>query len=116
MTELSTRMAGIARCRSRLIAEQVPSREQRDTGPIYPASNYGSGRDQVRQGEADVDQGSGSPLAVSGAFVIATDDLSLRADDPGTPYPSDRIHFGTLGQLELGSRMASQIHDHLTLP
>jgi hypothetical protein len=85
-------------------------------GYVYPASNQGPGRDQVRQGEANVDQDSGDALAVSGAFVIPTDGLSLRADDVGSPYPSDRIHFGTQGQLDLGLRMASKIHDHLPLP
>jgi hypothetical protein len=85
-------------------------------GFVYPASNQGPGRDQVRQGEANVDQDSGNALAVSGAFVIPTDDLSLRADDAGTPYPTDRIHFGTQGQLDLGRRMAEKIHAHLLLP
>jgi hypothetical protein len=82
-------------------------------GYVYPASNFGTGRDQVRQGEADVDQDSGSPLAVPGAFVVVTDDLELRAMDPGTPYPSDLVHFGTAGQLELGSRMATKVHDKM---
>jgi hypothetical protein len=85
-------------------------------GYVYPASNEGSGRDQVRLGEAKVDQNSGDPLAVPGAFVIPTDGLSLRADDAGTPYPNDRIHFGTQGQLDLGMRMAGAIHDHSVLP
>lgn len=85
-------------------------------GFVYPASNEGPGRDQVRQGEAKVDQDSGDALAVSGAFVIPTDGLSLRAEDAGTPYPSDRIHFGTQGQLDLGLRMAEKIHEHLALP
>jgi hypothetical protein len=82
-------------------------------GYVYPASNFGTGRDQVRQGEADVDQDSGSPLAVTGAFVVVTDDLELRAMDPGTPYPSDLVHFGTAGQLELGGRMATKVHDEM---
>jgi hypothetical protein len=81
-------------------------------GYVYPASNEGAGRDQVRLGEAKVDQNSGDPLAVPGAFVIPTDGLSLRAEDAGTPYPNDRIHFGTQGQLDLGLRMAAAIHEH----
>jgi hypothetical protein len=85
-------------------------------GYVYPASNEGPGRDQVREGEAKVDQSSGDALAVEGAFVIPTDGLSLRADDADTPYPNDRIHFGTQGQLELGRRMAEAIHEHLLLP
>jgi len=48
--------------------------------------------------------------------VIPTEDLSLRANDPGTPYPTDKVHFGTQGQLDLGARMASKIHDELVLP
>jgi hypothetical protein len=85
-------------------------------GYVYPASNEGIGRDQVRQGEAKVDQSSGDALAVQGAFVIPTDGLSLRADDVGTPYPNDRIHFGTQGQLDLGLRMAQAIQEHSMLP
>lgn len=85
-------------------------------GYVYPASNEGAGRDQVRQGQANVDQDSGDALAVEGAFVVATDGLSLRADDAGTPYPNDRIHFGTQGQLDLGLRMARAIDDHSMLP
>jgi len=80
-------------------------------GYVYPKSNYGTGRDQVRQGEANVDQDSGNALAVTRAFVVVTDDLELRANDPGTPYPSDLIHFGTAGQLELGKRMATKAYD-----
>ena len=34
----------------------------------------------------------------------------------GTPYPSDKVHFGTQGQIDLGTRMATQIHDKLVLP
>ena len=85
-------------------------------GYVYPKSNYGSGRDQVRLGEKNVDQDSGNALAVKGAFVVETDDLQLRANDPGTPYPSDLIHFGSAGQLELGKRMAAKTHAKLALP
>lgn len=85
-------------------------------GYVYPASNYGSARDQVRQGQADVDQDSGAPLAVKGAFVISGDPFSLRANDPGTCLPNDKIHFGSQGQLDLGKLMATKVHDKLRLP
>ncbi len=85
-------------------------------GYIYPASNYGTARDQVRQGQADVDGDSGSPLAVKAAFVVTDDNLSLRANDPNTCLPNDKIHFGTQGQLDLGTLMATKVHDKLPLP
>jgi Carbohydrate esterase, sialic acid-specific acetylesterase len=84
-------------------------------GYVYPKSNYGTGRDQVRKAEADVDQNSGNALAVKGAFVVLTDDLELRANDPNSCYKSDLIHFGTAGQLDLGKRMATKMHDQLAL-
>ena len=82
-------------------------------GFIYPASNYGTTRDQVRKGQADVDQDSGSALATKGAFVVSGDAFSLRANDPGTCYPSDKIHFGSQGQLDLGKLMADTLHARL---
>ena len=75
-------------------------------GYVMPPPNEGPGRDLVRKGQKEVDQGSGTPLAVKGAFVVESDDLSQRADDPNSPLPRDRNHFGTAGQLELGRRMA----------
>lgn len=85
-------------------------------GYVFPVSSFGTARDQVRQGQADVDQDSGSLLATKGAFVVSTDNLSLREKDPGTCYPNDKTHFGTQGQLDLGAIKANKIHDHLTLP
>jgi hypothetical protein len=85
------------------------------TSALPPALHV-TGRHCLREREASVDQNSGDALAVEGAFVIATDGLSLRADDADTPYPNDRIHFGTQGQLDLGRRMADEIHEHLLLP
>jgi len=82
-------------------------------GYVLPPPNNPPGRDAVRQGEHDVDQNSGAPLAVQGAFVVPTDDLSQRAADPGTRYPNDHLHFGTAGMLELGQRMADTMHAHL---
>jgi len=85
-------------------------------GFIYPASNYGTARDHVRKGQADVDQDSGTALATKGAFVVNGDALSLRANDPGSCYPSDALHFGTQGQLDLGNLMAIKMHEKLSLP
>jgi hypothetical protein len=85
-------------------------------GFVYPKSGFGPGRDQVRAAEANIDQDSGNALAVYNAFVVDTDDLELRADDPNTCYPNDLTHFGTAGQLELGKRFAQKTHEHLPLP
>jgi carbohydrate esterase-like sialic acid-specific acetylesterase len=85
-------------------------------GFVYPKSKFGLARDQVRAAEANVDQDSGNALAVHHAFVVNTDDLELRKDDPGTCYADDLTHFGTAGQLELGKRFATKTHDHLVLP
>ncbi len=79
--------------------------------PLPPPPKTVPGRDAVRQAEHDVDQNSSSPLAVKGAFVIATDDLSHRANDPGVAanLRNDHLHFGTAGMLELGQRMAEKL-------
>ncbi|MDP8999886.1 MAG: sialate O-acetylesterase [Myxococcota bacterium] len=70
--------------------------------PVYSVAE--PGRDLVRQGETDVDQNSMSPLAIQGAFVIPTDDLSQVVN---------HIHFGTSGQLTLGKRFADKVHEVL---
>ena len=68
-----------------------------------------TGREEVRRGQQQVDQQSGHPLSVKNAFAIATDDLQLRADDKNTPFPDDKVHFGTLGVWELGKRFAQKL-------
>jgi hypothetical protein len=78
-------------------------------GYVLPAPSSGHARDLVRQGEKEVDQNSSSPLAMKGAFVVQTDDLSQRADDANTKYPKDHVHFGTAGTLELGRRLAERM-------
>lgn len=83
-------------------------------GYVLPPPNAGHNRDLVREGEKEVDQDSGAALAVKGAFVVATDDLSQRADDRNTRYPKDHVHFGTAGMLELGRRMADEMVDQLS--
>ena len=85
-------------------------------GYVLPPPSSGHYRDLVRQGEKEVDEDSGAALAVKGAFVVATDDLSQRADDRNTRYPKDHVHFGTAGTLELGRRMADKMASHLPPP
>ncbi|PTQ96582.1 protein of unknown function (DUF303) [Mucilaginibacter yixingensis] len=82
-------------------------------GYVYPPPNSGKGITEVRQAEHDIDQNARTPLSVKRAFVVPTDDLSQRADDPHTPYPKDRLHFGTKGTWELGLRMAEKMNENL---
>ena len=85
-------------------------------GYVLPPPCSGKGRDLVRQAQRDLDQNSGSPLAVRGALVVPTDDLSHRATDANTKYPNDHVHFGTAGALELGRRMADRVYAVLATP
>jgi hypothetical protein len=68
-----------------------------------------TGREEVRMAQKNIDQNSGHHLSLNGAFVIETDDLPLRCDEPNSPYPDDKVHFNTLGILELGKRFAEKI-------
>jgi len=68
-----------------------------------------TGREEVRSSQKHVDQGSGHPMALKGAFVVETDDLPLRCDEPNSPYPNDSVHFNTYGIIELGNRFARKI-------
>lgn len=70
-----------------------------------------TGREEVRRGQTRVDQNSGDKLSIKNAFVIHTDDLPLRSEEPNSPYPDDKVHFNTLGILELGERFADKIHE-----
>lgn len=72
-----------------------------------------TGREEVREAQKKLDQNSGHKLAVKGAFVVETDDLPLRCDEPDSPYPDDKIHFNTFGILELGKRFANKIENEL---
>ena len=47
-------------------------------------------------------------LQSSQPFVIETDDLPLRFDEPNSPFPDDKVHFNTYGILELGKRFAEK--------
>ncbi|MEO6523695.1 MAG: sialate O-acetylesterase [Mucilaginibacter sp.] len=81
-------------------------------GYVLPPPNTGRYREVVRQAEHDIDQNSGSPRAVKNAFVVQTDDLSHRATDKDTRYPTDHVHFGTDGTWVLGLRMAQKMAKH----
>jgi hypothetical protein len=72
-----------------------------------------TGREEVREAQKNVDQNSGHKLALKGAFVVETDDLPLRCDEPDSPYPDDKVHFNTFGILELGERFANKINQEL---
>jgi hypothetical protein len=82
-------------------------------GYVYPPPNHSEGIGKVRQAEHDLDQDAETGLSTKKAYVVDTDDLSLRANDPNTPYPNDIIHFGTSGTWELGLRMAYKMNQHL---
>ncbi len=47
------------------------------------------------------------------SFLIETNDLPLRCDEPNSPYPNDKIHFNTFGILELGNRLAQKVDEAL---
>lgn len=68
-----------------------------------------TGREEVRAAQKNIDQNSGHKLALKRVFVIETDDLPLRSDEPDSPYPDDEVHFNTFGILELGERFARKI-------
>jgi hypothetical protein len=71
-----------------------------------------TGREEVREAQKNIDQGSGYDLSVKGAFVVETDDLPLRSDEPDTPLPDDKVHFNTYGIIELGNRFADKIMEN----
>jgi len=71
-----------------------------------------TGREDVRLAQKNIDQNSNNPLALKNAFVINTDDLPLRCDEPKSPNPDDKVHFNTLGILELGKRFAKKINEY----
>ena len=75
-------------------------------GKVLPPPNAGANRDLVRAGQLAVDETSGDARSVPGARLVDTDDLDHRATDPNTRYPTDHVHFGTLGTWEMGRRFA----------
>jgi len=67
-------------------------------GQVLPVALAGYDyRDQVRQGQLNVDQDSGHIFATDGARLVLTDDL---------PMNSDNLHISAAGQIELGTRFA----------
>jgi len=64
-----------------------------------PLSGYNY-RDQVRQGQLNVDEDSGHEFATDGARLVLADDL---------PMNSDNLHISAVGQLELGIRFADAL-------
>lgn len=68
-----------------------------------------TGREEVREAQKNIDQHSGHQLALKRAFVVETDDLPLRCNEPDSPFPDDNVHFNTFGVLELGERFAKKI-------
>jgi hypothetical protein len=72
-----------------------------------------TGREEVREAQKNLDQKSGHKLALKRVFVVETDDLPLRGDEPNSPNPNDKIHFNTFGILELGHRFANKINQEL---
>ena len=75
-------------------------------GQVLPvplsAYNY---RDQVRQGQWDVDEDSGHLSATDGARLVPADDL---------PMNSDNLHVSAAGQMELGIRFADALGSVVT--
>jgi hypothetical protein len=70
-----------------------------------------TGREEVRDGQTQVAEKAGGKLSVKNAFVIATDDLPLRNEEPNSPHPNDQVHFNTFGILALGVRFADKIYE-----
>lgn len=62
-------------------------------------------RDQVRQGQFNVDEDSGHAFATDGARLVVADDL---------PMNSDNLHISAAGQLELGIRFADALASVVT--
>jgi hypothetical protein len=62
----------------------------------FPLAGYDY-RDEVRQGQKDVDEDSGHVSATDGARFVPADDL---------PMNSDNLHVSAAGQMELGIRFA----------
>lgn len=74
-------------------------------------------RDIVRAGQAAIDQNSGHADAVEGTFLVLADDLTTHGHKPEAGRPAnDFTHFNTAGQLGLGQRYATRMHEGLTVP
>ena len=70
-------------------------------GQVLPVALSGYAyRDQVRQGQFNVDEDSGHVFATDGARLVMADDL---------PMNSDNLHVSAAGQFELGIRFADAL-------
>jgi hypothetical protein len=70
-------------------------------GQVLPVALAGYDyRDDVRQGQFNVDEDSGHPFATDGARLVLADDLPMNADD---------LHVSAAGQFELGIRFADAL-------
>lgn len=69
-----------------------------------------TGRQEVRQAQFNISQHSGHELSVKGAILVQSDDLPMRCVEANVNYPTDKVHFNTEGNLELGKRYAEAIH------
>lgn len=79
-------------------------------GTVMPlAAKRFPGRDAVREAQREVDEKSGKPLSVKGAFLVEADDLQMLSSDFKSPQPKDDVHLGTFGVLTLGERFAAKI-------
>ena len=83
-------------------------------GYVLPPPVVYTGGAEVRKGQYLVQENSGDSLATPRALLISTEDLSHRANDADTRYPTDHLHFGTAGTYQLGVRMAEKMAMRLT--
>lgn len=70
------------------------------------------GRELVRHALVAVSEAACSPLSVKNAFIVDCDDLQMRRNDYKTQFPTDDVHLGTFGLLELGDRFATVIYNN----
>jgi hypothetical protein len=77
-------------------------------GYILPTARKDIYRTNVLKAEHDIDENSGSEIAVKNAILVQTADLSQRSYDKNTLTPLDHNHFGTDGIWVLGLRMAQK--------
>ncbi len=87
----------IGRVRAQFDAPSIPF----VYGQVLPVALSGYAyRDQVRQGQFNVDEDSGHVFATDGARLVMADDL---------PMSSDNLHVSAAGQIELGIRFADAL-------
>ena len=78
-------------------------------GEVLPKADYkkeDSPAAILRKQQKLVSENACSYYSTRGARLVKTNGLSLRKDDKDSPHPTDVVHFGTQGTLELGQRFA----------